>query len=379
MRVAIIGAGVVGAMAAWRLARAGHEVTVLEQFQLDHDRGSSFGDSRIVRRVYADPLYTQLMAEGYELWDELQAAVPDTEILNRAGGLFFGPADHPDLLAARNALAQAKVDHEVLDPAETRRRYPAFVLQPGEIALYEPGMGYARASNVVRSAARLARSAGAAIREETSVARVESASSGTSVRLITQAGEEIEADRLLIAAGPWSGPLLATLGISLPLKVTRQAYVHLEPARNEQMFEIGRFPVWLDTNTLYYGFPRLGDVAGVKIALHRLGDTTTPESADRLVNARDTEGTLAYAAQRFPDLSAQVVYQKVCLYTNTPDEDFVVDSIPSVPGAFFIAGLSGHGFKFGPFLGKLAADLLTGAPIRYDLSRFRASRFGLIM
>ena len=166
MRVAIIGAGVVGALASWRLARDGHEVTVFEQYRLDHDRGSSFGDSRIVRRVYADPFYTELMAEGYDLWDELQSAVPQTELFFRAGGLFFGPKGHSDVQAARRALADSGVEHEVLDPADTRRRYPAVGLQPGEIALYEPGMGYARASNVVQAAAELARNCGASIREE---------------------------------------------------------------------------------------------------------------------------------------------------------------------------------------------------------------------
>lgn len=375
MRVAIIGAGVVGTMAAWRLARAGHEVVVLEQCNLDHDQGSSFGDSRIVRRVYADPFYTELMAEGYDLWDELQAAAPETEIFYRAGGLFFGPENHPDVHSARSALAQVGVEHELLDPAETGRRYPAFVLASGEIALYEPGMGYARASNVVRTAAQLARNAGASIREETPVSGIESDLGGTAVRLVTHEDEEFIADRLLITAGPWSGPLLAKLGRTLPLTVTRQAYIHLQPAQNDELFEVGQFPVWIDADTLYYGFPRLGEVPGVKIASHLLGMATTPQNVDRDVHPSDRQGPLAYAARRFPDLSANIVYDKVCLYTMTPDEDFVIDTVPGLSNSLFIAGLSGHGFKFGPFLGKLAADLLTQTPVRYDLSRFRAGRF----
>lgn len=375
MKVAVIGAGVVGALAAWNLARRGHEVVVLEQFQIDHDRGSSYGDSRIVRRVYADPFYTELMAEGYELWDELQSQAPDTELFCRAGGLFFGPADHPDVRSAKDALANAGVAHEVLDPAETRRRFPAVRLEDNEIALFEHGMGYARASNVVRTAARLAREAGATIREQVTVKSIEPGSAGTDVRILTLAGEEIEAERLLVAAGPWSGPLLGKLGVMLPLTVTRQAYLHLQPARHPESFEAGRFPVWIDAKTLYYGFPRLGDVPGVKIASHIIGQATTPQAVDREVHPDDREGTITYAATRFPDLSAEVAYEKVCLYTMTPDEDFVIDTVPSVPGAHFIAGLSGHGFKFGPLLGKIAADLVTGTPVRYDLSRFRADRF----
>jgi monomeric sarcosine oxidase len=376
MKVAIIGAGIVGTMAAWHLARTGHEAIILEQFRLDHDRGSSFGDSRIVRRVYPNRIYTELMAEGYALWDELQAEFPHKELFFRAGGLFFGPKGHPDMLSAAAALNGSAVEHEVLDSLEVRRRYPEMKLSPGEIALYEPSMGYARASNAVLAAAQLAREAGATIREETAVAGIEQASSGTAVRLLTQAGEEFIADRLLICAGPWSGPLLASLGAPLPLQVTRQPYIHLHAASNEQDFEVGRFPVWIDTNSLYYGFPHLGDIGGVKIARHTPRETTTPESVDRTVHPDDIEGIVRYASERFPNLSSKVAYEKVCLYTVTPDEDFVIDSLPDIAGAYYIAGLSGHGFKFGPLLGKIGADLATGTPVRYDLSPFRASRFG---
>ncbi|HEX5323523.1 MAG TPA: N-methyl-L-tryptophan oxidase [Capsulimonadaceae bacterium] len=375
MKVAIIGAGVVGTMAAWQLARSGNEVVVLEQFRLDHDKGSSFGDSRVVRQVYPDRFYTELMAESYALWDELQAACPQDELFFRAGGLFFGPREHPQMQEAASALNASGVEHEVWDAAETRRRYPRVALQPGEIALYEPSMGYARASNAVRAAAELAREAGATIRVETRVAGVEQASAGTAVRLITHDGQEFIADRLLLCAGPWSGPLLASLGIPLPFTVTRQTYLHLIPVEGDEEFEAGRFPVWIDAGTNYYGFPRIGSLPGVKIAHHFPGDKTTPEEVERTVSEADKREIVRYASARFPGLSSNVGYDKVCLYTMTPDEDFVIDSVPSIAGAWFIAGLSGHGFKFGPLLGKIGSDLALGTPVRYDVSRFRASRF----
>src|SRR5579872_2872659 len=187
MRVVIIGVGAAGAMAAWRLARAGHEVIALEQFRLDHDRGSSYGDSRIVRRVYPDLLYTSLMADAYALWDELQAQSAD-RLFVRAGGVFYGPPDHPQVEAARQALASSGVDYEVLDDAECRRRFPALALHAGEVALYEPGMGYARASRCVRAAAHLARQHGAVIREECAVEGIEAGGRGSGgVRVTTQA------------------------------------------------------------------------------------------------------------------------------------------------------------------------------------------------
>lgn len=376
MRVVIVGVGGVGAMAAWRLAQAGHEVVALERFRLDHDRGSSYGDSRIVRRVYPDALYTALMADAYALWDALQAQFPEEELIVRAGGIFCGPEDHPQVRAAQEALAASGVDHEVLTADACTRRFPAFALHPNEVAVFEPSMGYARASHCVCAATTLARRHGARIREETPVETVRAGRNGTGVEVTTQAGDSLSADRLLITAGPWTGPLLAQLGVQAPLVVTRQPYVHLQPARNAADFEIGRFPVWIDAAANAYGFPRLGDVPGVKIGIHNLGETTTPETVDRAVREEDRTIVRRYAAMRFPWLSAEVVYEKVCLYTNTPDEDFIVDAVPGLSDAFVISGCSGHGFKFTPLLGRIAADLVAEVPVPYDLSRFRLARFG---
>jgi monomeric sarcosine oxidase len=372
MRMIIVGVGGVGAMAAWRLAKAGQEVIALEQFRLDHDRGSSYGDSRIVRRVYPDALYTALMADAYTLWDELQTSMGE-ELFHRVGGVFCGPADHPQVKAAQEALAASGVEYEVLHADACARRFPAFALRPDELAVYEPSMGYARASRCVLAAVQMARRYGAQIREETPVVGIEAAPDG--VRVALGSGETVTADRLLLTAGAWTGPRLAELGARVPLVVTRQAYVHLRPARNEADFEAGRFPVWIDVQANTYGFPRLGDVPGVKIGLHDRGTVTTPETVDREVREEDRDAARRYAARRFPWLSPDVVYEKICLYTNTPDEDFIVDAIPNLPGAFVISACSGHGFKFTPLLGQVAADLAADRPIIYDLSRFRLSRF----
>src|SRR5579871_6765454 len=333
MRVVIVGAGGVGAMAAWRLAKAGVEVIALEQFRLDHDRGSSYGDSRIVRRVYPDLLYTGLMADAYTLWDELQAQTPDP-IIVRAGGVFYGPADHPAVLEAQQALAAGGVEYEVLDAAESGRRFPALALQTGEVAVYEPSMGYARASLCVRAAARLARQHGAVIREECAIVEIEPGGRETGgVRVKTQAGETIAADRLVLTAGPWAGPMLTRLGMQIPLVVTRQAYIHLRPAQHADAFEVGRFPVWIDAAVFGYGFPLLADAPGVTIGLHYHRTPTTPDTVDREVSEEDRDAVRRFAAVRFPWLSGEVVYEKVCLYTNTPDEDFVIDTLPGIPDA----------------------------------------------
>jgi sarcosine oxidase len=202
MRVIIIGAGVVGTMAAWRVAQAGHDVQVFEQFGLDHDLGSSYGDSRIVRRVYTDALYTHLMADAYPLWSELQSHFPDEELFSLPGGIFFGPQAHPQIAAAEEALNLSGVEYERLDAATFACRFPAVKLRDDEVALYEPSMGYARASRCVRAAATLARRHGARIHEHTPVKEIEASSN--SLRVLTEAGEAASADKVLICAGPWT-------------------------------------------------------------------------------------------------------------------------------------------------------------------------------
>lgn len=372
MRVAVIGVGGVGAMAAWQLARAGHSVVGFERNAIDHDLGSSYGDSRIVRRVYPDALYTALMADGYALWDDLQARFPDEELFRRAGGVYCGLAGSEPVRAAAAALQAAGVAYEVLDAAGTRRRFPAFAMDDAEAVVYEPSMGWARASRCVCAAVRLAREAGAELRERARVAAIEPRRNGVAIQM--ESGERSEADAAVVAAGPWSGPLLARLGLQLPLEVTRQPYIHLAPARNAEAFEAGRFPVWIDAEANAYGFPRLGDVPGVKIGIHHRGATVTPESADRELRTEDCHATFEYAARRFPWLSHEVTYRKVCLYTNTPNEDFVVDRVPGAPSIVAVAGLSGHGFKFTPLLGRIAGRLAAGESVPYDLSRFRIGR-----
>lgn len=378
MRVLIIGVGGVGAMAAWRLAQEGHDVVALERFRIDHDLGSSYGDSRIVRRVYPDPLYTALMADSYALWNELdglrRAHGIEPPLVNWCGGIFFGPQSDPQIAAAQSALDASRVSYDRWTPADCAERFPALRLTGDEVALFEPSMGFACASRCVRAAVEIARLLGARIYEETTVTGIEA--DGPGVAVTTERGETFRADRLLIAAGAWTQPLLASLGVHVPLVVTRQVVVHLEPDRHPENFEIGSFPVWIDAAANVYGFPHItGGQAGVKLAQHDHGEATTPDRVDRSITAADLEAVRRYARRRFDGLGERMAYAKVCLYTSTPDSDFVIDTVPGMPAVTFVSACSGHGFKFTPLLGKIAAALVTDRRLPYDLTRFRLDRF----
>lgn len=371
-RVAVLGAGGVGSATARFLAREGHTVTVLEQFEADHDRGSSYGTSRIIRKTYTDGFYTGLMGAAYPLWDELEREAQEA-LFARTGGLFFGPAEHSELVAIRRALRGNGVPFEELDPAACARRFPRLRLLPGESAVYEREAGFLRASACVRANLRLATAHGARLRTGVSVQAIEPRPGG--ITLVLAGGESLEFDRVVVAAGPWTARLLSRF-VTLPFKVTRQVYCHFEPQAQVPVTDFGaeRLPVWIDFATDFYGFPHDGQAPGVKVAWHHFGTPTDPDHVDRQIHESDREPIRRYCAEHLPELSPRVTLEKVCLYTVSPDKDFVVDQLPGEPRVTLVGGLSGHGFKFTVLLGRIASWMATEQKVPWNLSRFALAR-----
>jgi monomeric sarcosine oxidase len=373
MRIAVIGAGGVGSATTRFLAEEGHEVILLEQLSVDHDRGSSYGSSRIIRKTYPNALYTQLMTAAYPLWDKLERDAGEP-LLVRCGGLFFAPEGWSEMTAMRDALTSNGVRFETMNANETRGRFPQFVLSPSEVSVFEHDAGFLRASACVRANVRLAVARGAELRENAAVTAIAVAASGDRVSLALDQGEMLEVDRLVVAAGPWTARLLAR-HCALPLTVTRQAYCHFEPSADSAAYAPERFPIWIDLAKLFYGFPIEPGAPGAKVARHVPGTPTEPDRVDRAVDESDRRKLRDYCATRLPGLSPRVLYEKVCLYTNTPDADFVIDTLPGAPAVTVVAGLSGHGFKFTVLLGRIAAWMAEGASVPYPIEAFRIARF----
>ena len=373
MKIAVVGAGIIGASAAFELGCDGQHVTLFEQFDVDHDRGSSFGDSRIIRLFYDDPYYTKLMSTALALWRRLEALSGET-LYEVFGGLYFGPSGHASIASGMRGMESVGAKPELLDARALRARYPAFAFRDDEAGFVDDVAGSLRASRCVRAAIGAARASGAVVRTGVRIDRLDPGPND-SVDLTTSNGEGARFDRVVVCAGPWSRGLLHH-HVDLPLRVTRQQYVHLLPVRDHAMFEAGAMPVWIDAANSWYGFPHHGDVAGVKIASHVFGSTVDPDHVDRTIDEDLVRRTREYAKARLPALAeGEMVYAKTCLYTVSPDEDFIVDEVPGVPGCFFVAGDSGHAFKFGTLLGAAVADLALEREPRADISLFRRARF----
>lgn len=369
MNIAIIGAGAVGSAAARFLAQAGHGVTVFERFTLDHDRGSSYGSSRNIRRTYPDAFYTELLGAAYPLWDALEREAGE-ELFVRCGGLTFGRRGSPAMAQEELALRESGIDFDTLSAGDIVGRFPPFRLDADQYGLWQPESGFLRASECVRAQMRLALAAGATLRENTPVRAVGAGAVGRLT--VTLADGDAEFDRVLMTAGPWMADFLAPL----PLTVTRQYYAHLMPQADSKAFDAGAFPVWTDADANVYGFPADGDVPGGKVIRHERRQSTDPDHVRRAMDDADWRPLSVYVAQRLPDLQGLPVFEKTCLYTNTPDEDFIVDAVPGVSGAFLCSACSGHGFKFIVLLGQILANMALGEAVGNDLTRFRLARFG---
>jgi sarcosine oxidase len=372
----VIGLGAHGSAAALALARRGLTVLGIEARERGHELGSSGGHSRMIRRAYfEDPGYLPLLTAAWDGWEALAAAAgePFVEV---TGGLYAGPADSA---VFRGSVASALVQglpHEVLDAAEIRRRWPAFTVGDEVGGLYDPGAGMIRPERAIAAQVRLAEEAGAEPHFSERAIDWRPVGGGTT------GGVEVETDRavyaarsLAIAAGAWTGAFVPDLG--LPLEVERMPVLWFEPTIDPASVSVGRFPVWLiDTveDGTFYGFP-YDPAVGLKVSRHHSGEACEPDSVDRSIRPADVERARAFSRRTMPPADGPLRHSTVCLYTNTPDFNFVIDVHPRVPGVAYASACSGHGFKFAPIVGEILADLATTGSTPHDIDQFRASRF----
>jgi sarcosine oxidase len=362
--VIVIGLGGMGSAAAYHLAARGQRVLGLEKFTPAHDKGSSHGGSRIIRQSYfEDPAYVPLLLRAYELWEQL-ANDTGLEVYRLTGGLFIGPPDAMTVAGSQRASQVWDLQHEMLDADEIRRRFPTLSPYPGDIALYEAKAGFARPEMTVAAHINLAESAGADLHFGEPVIEWSETAGGVSV---TTARGTYTAGQVVICPGAWAPALLAEFGI--PITVERQVLYWFDPRGGTTPFE--EHPIWIhedSTGMQAYGFPAIdGPGGGVKVAFFRKGVVCTPETIDRTVREGEISEMRDRVARVVPALDGPCLHSATCMYSNTPDEHFVIARHPDSENITVACGFSGHGFKFVPVVGEILADLaidgVTGHPI----------------
>ena len=373
----VVGLGVAGSAAARELARRGLDVVGIDRFGPDHRRGSSHGESRLFRLLYHEaPHYVPLLRRAREGWTELEEEA-GRELLLETGGLAVGPPGGQLVAGCLATAAEHGLAFEQLPAAEVGRRFPAFEVGAEQRALLDPAAGVLRADRCVDAFRSAARRGGAELRFGE---RLRGWSPGRDDLAVETDEGVLRAGALVLATGGWTADLLEeSAAVRPPLVVERQC-LHRFPAPAGGAFGPERFPVFLlergeDDGPMAYGVPDLG--RGVKVALHHDGERSArPEDLRRRIDPEEAARARRAVDGLLPGLGTSPVDSQVCLYTDTPDRDFLIDRLQTEgPPVVVASGFSGHGFKFAPAVGGIAADLLNGQVPDVDTTPFRLRRW----
>jgi sarcosine oxidase len=370
--VIVAGVGGMGAATCWQLARRGVRVLGLERFDIPHAMGSSHAVNRIIRLAYFEHTsYVPLLRRAYELWREAEQLAGE-QLLYVTGSLDIGTTDGDIVQGALASCREHSLFHELLDAAAVNRRFPGYRLPPEYAAVYQSDGGFVASERAIVHHVWMAQAHGAEIRAREPILSWE-ATAGGGVRVKT-ARATYEAGQLVLSTGAWIGehvPALKTTAVP-----ERQVLGWFQPKRPE-LYKLGAFPVSNFKSSVghFYQFP-VWHVPGFKIGLyHHLGEKGAADTLSRDATP-DDEAALRRGVERyFPDANGALMGLRACLFTNTPDEHFIVDRLPASPQVVVASPCSGHGYKFASVMGEILADLATGKKPKFNLDLFRLGRF----
>jgi sarcosine oxidase len=371
--VAVVGLGAMGSAAAFHCARRGARVLGFDRFAPPHARGSSHGETRILREAYfEDPRYVPLVQRAYDLWRELEV-MAGARLLCTTGGLMIGPEHGVLVRGARLSAETHGLPYERLDARQIRDRFPALDPREDMVAIWEPRAGVLFPEACVREHLAAAVAHGAELCTDETVEEWRAAGDG--FEIVTSRGRH-RAARLVLAANAWLPSLLPD--VPLGLVVTRQPLFWFEPLRDPALFAPERLPIHLwepEPDRFFYGFPAFDGL--LKVATHGEGAPSDPDTIDREVHPPEIEALRRRLEAYLPGAAGRFARAAVCMYANTPDAHFVIDRHPAHERVLVVSACSGHGFKFAPAIGEAAADLLFEGRARVDLDLFRLGREGL--
>jgi sarcosine oxidase len=370
--VIVAGLGAMGSATLAELAARRVRVLGLERSGIPNEEGSSHGVHRIIRLAYyEDPRYVPLLRRAFERWRALEARLGET-ILLVTGGVDAGLPEGRLITGSLRSCREHGLAHEILDAGELGHRFPGFSLPDGMVAVHQPDAGFVLSERAIAGYTACALEDGAEVHGHEPVTGWQPEGDGVVVRT---SRDTYRARRLVISAGAWAGKLVPALAdLAIP---ERQVLRWSQPRRPEH-YRVGRFPVFLleAPEGQLYGFPIYG-IPGVKVGLyHHRGEIVDPDTWPRGVVDSVDEALLRGPVQRYlKDADGPTLSLKTCMFTNTPDEHFIIDAVPGAPQVLVASPCSGHGFKFASVMGEILADLALEGGSRFDLSMFRMARF----
>jgi len=381
--VIVVGLGAMGSAALAELAKAGARVVGFDRFSPPHSFGSSHGETRITRLAIAEGShYVPLVLRSHQLWRELERAT-GMELLSECGGLTMAPPGGGRLHGVDNYLDRIRsvarqfgIEHENLGAEQIARRFPQFELVGDEDGYYEPASGFLRPERCIAAQLRLASEHGAEVRLDERV--IDYASTGHGIAVTTDSGS-FRSGQLILAAGPWIGPLLPRYRDRF--RVYRQVVFWFALNDGAAYESYRQLPIYIwetghDAEDLIYGFPAVdGPGGGAKVATEQYVMTTDADRLEREVRPEEIEAIYErLVRRRLPGLDRRCLKATACMYTVTPDSGFVVDRHPEHENVLVVSACSGHGFKHSPAIGEAIAQLAIGGRSELDLSEFSLTR-----
>lgn len=360
-----------GSAALYHLSRLGAAPIGIEQHIVDHAWGSSHGQSRAFRIFYHDPLYTELALAALPIWRDLEKQSGE-QLLTICGNLLFAREGNAKIAKHVGVMEDLQADYELMTPDAVQSRFPVLRLASNMMACFVSQSGFLNPGRAVQVQVEEAQCFGAAVHNHVTVKGIDL--SGSRPRVTTTRGD-YTCEKLLLTPGPWATQVLRLVDLAdlgQQLRVTRQQKFYFQPA-NPSLFGPDRLPVYADYDRNFYGFPHYGP--GLKVADDNRGDLTDPATVDRALDLAKRDELSAWLASIMPGAGLSYVAGSTCMYTDTPDRDFLLGPHPEHSNVFIGAGFSGHGFKFSTLVGKLLAELALELPTSHALARFRLDRF----
>lgn len=370
-KIGVIGLGTMGSFAFWQLAKLGYDVTGFEQFTPGHKHGAGHGETRIFRTAYGEGTqYVPLLQEARNLWRDLEKD-SGKNIYTETGGVMFGLPDDVFIETVQASVNQFDLPHEKWTATDASQTFPQINLLENQVAIYEKFAGFIRAEKATQTAVEQGLANGGQANLQTEVKKI--IPSDTGVTVMTD-DNEYRFDRVIVAVGGWTNSLLPEL--NLPTTIERQVLVWYE-ARHPEKFSPERFPIFsrMKDGIGFYGFPTV-DEKTVKVAFHHGGSTFNhPNEVDRQIHESDFSSLNELVATYLPDLKPDPIRAETCFYTNTPDEHFIIGQHNKIPNTVLLGPMAGHGFKFAPILGKIAAEKVVDKQLTLAIDMFDPNRF----
>ncbi|MCU6793583.1 N-methyl-L-tryptophan oxidase [Paenibacillus sp. WQ 127069] len=370
--VIVLGAGSMGMAAGYFLSKSGKRTLLVDSFNPPHNKGSHHGDTRIIRHAYGEgEKYVPLALKAQELWNDLEK-VTGKQLFLPTGVLNVG-YEKTDFI--QNIISSSKtysLPLEILGSIEVNKRWPGITLPNKYIGCFEPTSGVLKCEECIEAYRELAERNGAAIITNSKVKEIMVHDKKVTIKTDDHT---FSANALVVSAGAWSGSLLSMLDLNVPLNPVRKTFAWFDV--NEDLYNHKEFPAFSFETSQghYYGFPNI-DGSGLKVGRHDGGETINPDEAILGFGELEKDATdLRQFLHHYMPSTQQLKYGKTCMYTLTPDEDFIIDLHPTYSNVAIASGFSGHGFKFSSVVGQILSELIISGKTEHNISPFSINRF----